>query len=653
MKKIKYYEIAPLVKLPPKTKSFFTYAADEDNLERSLVLIPFAQKKLKGVVLKKTARPYFRTKKILSVLENNCLTNNQLVLAKKISASYFSNLNTVLRFFVFSKTKKAFPPKFEEVKKEKFSRLTQKQQAAYEKIKTSGSREFLLFGPASSGKTEIIMRLIKDVIENKKQALVIVPEIFLSYHEIDRYRKRFGQEKVALYHSAIKRSEASYITETCREGKLSLVIATKIGLFLPFKDLGLVVIDEEQDVSHKQWDLFPRYHVRNVASLLAKIFDAKLIYASATPSLETVHRFVGAKKEESFVELPMLKKNNLAVKKPDIKKIDLRKIYYTERNKNFFSQELLVEIRQKNQDKKMVFILVPRRGKNRITVCENCRKTLLCPNCQNPLIQINDQYCCSYCNFKKSIFSKCDYCGGFRFKNIGFGTEKIVESLRVLFPKTCIGQADQTIFSKNIERKNLLKRIRNNQIDILVGTQNIIKGFDFPNLGLVAILNAEDWSGKNDYRHDERKLSALFQLAGRVNRPGSSQKGKFLIQSYHPENRLFDFLSNWDWLSFAKRELTERKLLKFPPFYVLIKITYLGTNLKKVEKNAERMYNELIKKEIIASEPYWDTRKKKGDFYKKNILIRIKNGHFNKYLKKIFNQFDSHWQIDIEPENIF
>jgi len=653
MKKIKYYEIIPLMKLPYKTRSFFTYTATEDDLERSLVLIPFAQKKLKGIVLRKTKKPSFRTKQIISVLENNCLTNDQLALAKKISADYFSNLSTVLRFFIFNKTKKILPPKVEEVKKEKFPGLTQKQQEAYKKIGTSSNREFLLFGPASSGKTEIIMRLIKDVIRNRRQALVIVPEIFLSYHEIDRYRKRFGQETVALYHSAIKRSEASYIVEACRKGKISLVIATKIGLFLPFKDLALVAIDEEQDVSHKQWNLFPRYHARNVASSLVKIFDAKLIYASATPSLETVHQFLGAKKKGSFIELPMLKKNKFSVQEPKIKKIDLKKIYYTERNKNFFSQELLAEIQQKNRDKKMIFVLVPRRGKSRITICENCKKILLCPGCQNPLVQINDQYRCTHCNFKKSIFSKCDHCGGFRFKNIGFGTEKIVEILRVLFPKARIGQADQTVFSKNIERKNLLKKIKNDQIDILVGTQNIIKGFDFPSLGLVVILNAEDWSGKNDYRHDERWLSALFQLAGRVNRPRSSQEGSFLIQTYRPEDHLFDFLNNWNWLDFAKKELRERKPLKFPPFYTLIKLTYQGTDLKKVEKNAERMYNKLMKEEIIASEPYWDPQKRKGNFSKKNILIRIKNGRFNKNLENIIDQLDGHWQIDIEPENIF
>lgn len=645
---MRYYQIVPLVKIALKTKPFFTYHSVLMNLKNSLVEIPFGNKKVKGAVLKEIKKPLFPTKEILKIVEEKFFTNNQIKLAEKISDYYLTNLGTVLKFFVFKRTKKISSINLNQNKKTADVQLTLEQSAAYKKISLSRERKFLLYGPASSGKTEVAMRLIKDTLKNKKQSLVIIPEIFLSYHEIRRYQERFIDKKVVLLHSGLKPAEVSAIWKNCKEGEIDIVISTKIGLFLPFKNLGLIIIDEEQDISHKQWDLSPRYHSRKVASSLSDIFKTKLVYMSATPSLEILHQF----SDKKIIKLPMLKKGKLIVNQPEIRLIDTRKYFFQKNTSQIFSEEARKVISDNLQKKKLTFVLVTRRGKSRITVCVDCKKILLCQKCETPLIQIGDNYRCLHCSFKQPSFSCCPYCKSFRLKNIGMGTEKAAVILTTLFPSANIRLADQTIFLQNSERERLFNDISKNKVDILVGTQSIVKGFNFPRLNLAIIVDAESWSGKSDFKHDERWLGNLFQIAGRVNRPGSSQQGQVIVQTCQKENPFYVFLLNWNWLEFAREELKNRQTLGFPPFTKLIKLTCQNISLKKTEECVKNKYEEALKMKLNITEPYWGFNKKIRGKYEKNILLKLRDFDCQN-VKKLVENLKENWRIDIDPENIF
>lgn len=645
-----YYQIIPLTRISLKAQPFFTYACEKDISNGSLVEIEFGRKKIKGVVYKKTNRPPFATKKISRIIEKNVIQEQQINLAKKISSYYFSSLGVVLKLFIPRITKKKIPLTKNNSKKIKKNTLTSAQKKSVEKIISSKNKKSLLFGPASSGKTEVLMEVSEKLINKNKQVLIVIPEIFLSYQEIERYQERFQKKGVALIHSKIKASAFFSIWNNVKNGKIKLIIATKIGVFLPFRNLGLVAIDEEQDISHKHWDQTPRYHIREVSEWLADLHKSRLIYSSATPSLEIL------KSKKDLVQLPSLKTKNINVKKPQIELIDLRKYFFNQKASLNITPPLKKSIEEKLKEKKLSIVLVPRRGKSQAIICTDCKKIIQCPTCKIPLVHIADNYRCLHCNYKISSLSQCPQCRSFRLKNIGFGTEKISEELKTIFPKAIISTADQTSFQKNPAREKLFQAIKDKKIDILVGTQSVIKGFDFPQTELAVIINSEKWGGKTDFRFDERWLGNLFQLAGRVNRPRSSQKGKLIIQTFHPENTLIKHLETWKWNVFVEQEMKNREALKYPPTCHLVKLIYSNENFKKVEKNVKTVYNQVLKIksqqiiEVLA--PYAGNMKKRRNKWQKNILIKTTDLE-NASLKKIIEKLSPNWIIDVNPENIF
>lgn len=645
-----YYQIIPLTRISLKAHPCFTYAWEKNISFGSLVEIEFGRKKIKGIVYKKTNRPQFATKKILKIIEKNIINQKQLALSKKISKYYFTSLGVVLKLFIPKITKNKVPLIKEKFKKEKSPPLTSSQKKSVKKIISLKSKSFLLFGPASSGKTEVIIKVAEKFIKKNKQVLIIIPEIFLSYQEIERYQSRFRKEGIALIHSKIKASEFFSIWNNIKKGEIKLVIATKTGVFLPFKNLGLITVDEEQDISHKQWAQNPRYHIREVSQWLAKIHKSKLIYSTATPSLDIF------KSKTTVIKLPTLKTKDIIVKKPKIDLVDLKKYFFNKKPSSTITPPLEKALGEKLKENKLSIVLVPRRGKSQAIICSDCKKLIQCPNCKIPLIHIADNYRCLHCDYKISSLSQCPQCKSFRLKNIGFGTEKISEELKTLFPEAKISTADQTVFQKNIEREKLFQSIKNKQIDILVGTQSIIKGFDFPQTGLAVIINSEKWGGKADFRFDERWLGNLFQLAGRVNRPGSDQEGSLLIQTFRPENLLLKYLDSWDWKSFIEQEMENRKALKYPPACHLIKLICLHKSLKIVEKNVQTVYNQILKiksRQIIeVLAPYEGNIKKRSNKWQKNILIKTANLE-NISLKNIIEKLPENWIVDINPENIF
>ncbi len=649
-----FYIIAPLVKLPLSKKPGFTYSSSKELAIGTLVGIDFSGKKLGGIVLEKTNRPYFKTKTIEKIIEPALLTSRQLSLAKKISEYYFSSLGVVLKLFVPKLTKKETGQEAFKTPAQNQPNLTKHQKIAINKITSSRKVfSFLLFGPASSGKTEVIMGVIEKILEQGKQALVLVPEIFLSYQEIARYTDRFKNKTVVLFHSGLKPSQRSFVYNQVKNGSVDIVISTRMGAFLPFRKLGLVAIDEEQDVSFKQWDQKPYYHVRKVSKELAKLFKAKLMLISGTPSLESIHWSKNA--QHGSIKLPALKTQTVTVSKPSFIFGNLRAVT-SKKQGIIFTPELEKALEETFRKKGIAYILVPRRGKSQLVVCSDCNKILECPICNTPLNHHNDAYRCLHCSFVTSNFAQCTKCKSFRLIDVGFGTNSAADTLKKHFPSLKIKIADQDTFKDNKKRGALLKSLSNNELDVLIGTYAIAKGLDIKHAMLACVLNAENWSGKADFRFDERRMSNLFQLAGRVNRPGSAQKGICLIQTYKCENKMWTFLKKWDWEKFVTHELHERKQLQYPPYQKMIKLSCKDLDKQKVEKNTQSVYTSLLKHksngllEVYA--PFYGHRKKIRGLWQKNILLKTRK-KISAPLGKMLMKLKDNWNIDIDPENIF
>jgi len=652
-----YYQIIPLTRISIDHEPYFTYKSKEEISFGSLVNIPFSRKKIKGVILKKQEKPTFRTREIISIKTKSLLNKKQLILAQKISDYYFTSLGVVLKFFTFNITKK-IPELLENKFFEKSEiELTEAQKAVLSKINQNPKKKSLIFGPASSGKTEIAMALIKENLKEKRQSLVILPEIFLSYQEIYRYQKRFFDKKVALLHSQLKPSEVSMIWKKIKSGELDILITTKTGCFMPFKNLGTIIVDEEQDISHKNWNKNPKYHVEKVASWLAQAHQAQLIFLSATPSVKNYWKSKNKKNHWQLVELLALETKKIKVVKPIIKIINLWEKTYQKNGDILFCNELLTDIKTTLSKKKISLILVPYHGKSQAVFCENCKNTLKCPKCGTSLIHTKDTYQCLHCTYKISSLTSCPTCKSHKLKNIGFGTESVAAELQKRFPRAKVGLVTKDNFEKNKSRELLFNKIRENKFDFLVGNQTIAKGFDFPNINLVAILNAQRWTGKADYKFDERWLGGFFQVAGRLNRPHSNQQGIFYIQSFKTNLEILNNLKNWNWHNFAEKELINRKALSYPPFNKLYRLTLKDFNKDKVEKNTDKVYNQLrehFKKDnIVIFEPFYSFIKKKGIFWNKHILIKTPSKGTLPRLDQELRKLSVSWSIDPDPETIF
>jgi primosomal protein N' (replication factor Y) len=661
-----YYGVIPLTKIPLGKNPEFTYSSEEQLAYGSVVEVEFSQTVIKGIVTKQTNKPFFITKPVRKVLSKDVFTSRQIALAYLISDQNYTPVGVVLKFFLPSLVKKSTPLEFASFVSAGNSacvKLTKAQDSAVNKI-LSGmpQRQFLLQGPASSGKTEVAAEIIRKILKKGKQALVLVPEVLLSRHEIVRYRRYFidlvGEEGIVWFSAGLTGSQFTYNWRNVKQGKARIIIATRRGLFLPFQDLGLIFVDEEQDVSYKQWDQNPRYHARQTAKLLASQYaDCKLVYASATPSVE----LSGSFSPEQKIDLPMLEIPGLKVRRPGIKVVDMRN-YSVKKNRKeiIISKELLTALKKNLEEGKLAMLVVNYRGKSRGVVCQDCKKTLVCPACGVRLIHSGSGYKCMHCAYGAGSFPKCPACGSMRLADIGFGTEKIADELSRRFTGARIRVFDRETMQKKSQQQTLSEELLRQQVDIIVGTQTITKGFDFPRVGLIGVLNAEDWMGESDYLHQERKVAGLFQFCGRLNRPGSDQQGIAVIQTYNPKSKAIQALQQWSWKVFLEEELAIRQAAGFPPYKNLIKLTYKDSVQEKVDKISQKVYKELDKEAVDESgealyevmEPFYGFRQRERNVWKKHIVLKVSDD-FPVSLKDKLIKLSKQWTIDIGPENIF
>jgi primosomal protein N' (replication factor Y) len=515
--------------------------------------------------------------------------------------------------------------------------LSEQQTKAYQEIKTAFKTNdvVLLHGVTSSGKTEIYVRLIEEVIAAGKQVLYMLPEIALTTQLITRLQKYFG-EKISVFHSKFSVNERVEVWNNVLSAKqkAQVVIGARSSLFLPFKNLGLVIVDEEHEPSFKQYSPAPRYNARDSAIVLANLQKAQLLMGSATPSLESYHNAKTGK-----FGLVTLKKRFGNVLMPDIELVDIKEKTRKKQMTGHFSDRLLEEMQEVLKNGEQVILFQNRRGFSPVVECTTCGVSPQCPNCDVSLTfhQHKNQLRCHYCGYHMAMMQSCIACGSETLDTKGFGTEQIEAELKTLFPNHKVARMDQDTTKGKHAYSKLIEALENEEIDILVGTQMLAKGLDFRNISLVGVMNADNLLNFPDFRAHERSFQLLQQVSGRAGR--TQKRGKVLIQTYNPYHQILKQVSVNDYEAMYKEQLEERYNYKYPPFYRTIKIVFKDKNLARVQK-ASLWFGQALemqfKENILGPEPPPVGRIKNK--YIMNILVKIpKNQSLEKTKKYIDN----------------
>ena len=422
--------------------------------------------------------------------------------------------------------------------------LNEYQEKAFNDIKESFDNEkvTLLKGVTSSGKTEVYVRLIEECIKIRKEALYLLPEIALTTQLISRLQMYFG-EKVSVYHSKYSVQERVEVWNNivAKKSKAQIVIGARSSLFLPFSNLGLIIVDEEHEGSFKQFDPAPRYHARDAAIVLANLHKSNILLGSATPSIESYHN---AKiKKYGYASIERRYGNVLM---PDIELVDIKEQTRKRRMKGHFSERLFDEITETLENGEQVILFQNRRGYAPIMECTTCGHSPQCPNCDVSLTyhQYKKQLRCHYCSHHIVIQESCQACGSQTLDTKGFGTEQIEKELNTLFPDAKIGRMDLDTTRGKYGYERIITAFEQQELDILVGTQMLTKGLDFRNVNLVGIMNADSLLNFPDYRAHERSFQLLTQVAGRAGR--TKKRGKVIIQSYNPYHQILKQVSTHD-----------------------------------------------------------------------------------------------------------
>ena len=460
--------------------------------------------------------------------------------------------------------------------------LTSEQQVVVKRVQENlprGFAPYLLSGVTGSGKTEVYMRLVQDVVEKGKNAIVLVPEISLITQTERRFRARFG-EKIAVIHSSLTQGELLDQWHKIVLKKVSIVIGARSAVFAPFENIGIIIVDEEHDTSYKQ-ETGLRYNARDLAVVRGKMNSCPVILGSATPSLQSYQNVI----IKRFEELKLKTRINRHPL-PRITLVDLKKYKDVWGYDKIITPELSKEIRSCLDKGNQALIFLNRRGFATFPVCRDCGKSLSCKYCDvtMTLHKGYNEYRCHFCGYGRPVNTKCPACNSSKIKPFGFGTEKVESILKALFPDARLIRVDQDSTSRKGATIKILKSIRNRNVDIIVGTQMLAKGHDFPFITLVGVICADLSLSLPDFRAGERTFQLLAQVAGRAGR--GETVGKVIMQTYNPDHFIIEAAKKQDFFEFFQKEVPYRKALLYPPFSRMIQLKISGSNFAKVKAYA-------------------------------------------------------------------
>jgi primosomal protein N' (replication factor Y) len=536
--------------------------------------------------------------------------------------------------------------------------LSTAQEAAYQNINEQFQEKdtVLLHGVTSSGKTEIYVKLMQEAIARGEQVLYLLPEIALTTQIINRLRKYFGHQ-IGVYHSKFNQHERVEIWNDVLEGqRYPIILGARSSLFLPFDNLGLIIIDEEHENTFKQYQTGARYHARDAAMVWAKQQAAKVLLGSATPAIESYTNAQTGK--YGYVALS---ERYGGVQMPSIETIDIKYVRHRKQMQGAFSPYLLEQIKDALDKKEQVILFQNRRGFAPVSECHSCGWTAKCHSCDVSLTYHKkiSLLKCHYCGYSETPVRKCKACGSLEVQVKGFGTEKIEEELQPFFPEASIYRMDLDTTSQKNAHQEIIDDFENKRIDILIGTQMVTKGLDFDNVSLVGILNADSMLNFPDFRSHERSFQLMAQVAGRAGR--KQKQGRVLIQSYSPDHPVIEAVKTNDYLGMYRAEMQERKDFLYPPYCKLIKITvkhkdYLVTN--QAARELAILMRKAFGKQVLGPE-YPSVARIKNN-YLKNILLKLSaemsakqaKQHLSKLIEQVNQMPDFRrvrFVVDVDP----
>lgn len=515
--------------------------------------------------------------------ENEGIYKADLEVLTEVSSTILKTLEKKGYIEIIEQKVERNPFKNKNIKRDKPLQLTEEQQNAFDKINNSKFNEFLIYGVTGSGKTEIYLQLIQSVLEKGKKAIVLVPEISLTPQMVDRFSARFG-DCICVLHSRLSIGERNDQWKNIREGECKIVIGARSAIFAPISNLGIIIIDEEHDSSYKS-DMAPRFNCKDIAKYIAKKNDIPLVLGSATPEITTYYN------SKNIIELTKrANKSNL----PQIEVVDLRQ-ELVNGNRSILSEKLKQEINKNLEAKKQTILFLNRRGFSTFVMCRDCGHTMKCKRCNISLTYHSkeNKLKCHYCGYEMNNVKICPKCKSKNIKHFGSGTQKLEELIHKEYPQATTIRMDIDTVSKKNSHEEILNKFKNENIDILIGTQMVVKGHHFPNVTLVGVISADASLNTGDFKSNERTFDILVQVAGRAGR--ENLPGKVIIQTYTPENFCIKYSKTQDYRGFFETEIELRKQLKYPPFCDIIMFGINSTDKIEIEKAAKKLY-DLLKK---------------------------------------------------------
>lgn len=524
--------------------------------------------------------------------------------------------------------------------------LTCEQLNVVNEINLDKNINYLLYGVTGSGKTVVYIDLIKKVIKSGKCAIMLVPEISLTTQMVNRLYDSFGDD-VAILHSGLSDGEKYDEYTKIYNGLVHLVVGTRSAIFAPLNNLGIIIIDEEHSSTYKQ-ENNPRYNTIDIAKWRCDYNKCPLILGSATPSLESF-----ARASKGNYKLLTLKNRVGNYSLPNIHIVDMGK--EVKKRNMIFSDELKYNIVKTLEKKEQVMLFLNRRGFSTIVSCQNCGHTFKCPHCEITLTyhKSSNSLRCHYCGYTEFLKDKCPNCGEDAIRSFGTGTEKLESEIKKEFPSARILRMDADTTSKKGSHEKYINMISNLEVDIIVGTQMISKGLDFPKISLVGIINADESLNIPDFRSNEKTFSLLNQVSGRAGRSGI--KSNVIIQTFNPDNILFEYVKNNDYLGMYNNEMILRRKLKYPPYYYIVGIKICSKEYEIASSNATKIANYLknnIDDTSILLGPSTANMFKLNNIYRFQIIVKYRfDNKLFEALKFIDNMYVSEKNVYIEIDN--
>lgn len=640
-------DVAPIVPLGSGVRASFSYLSETDVLRGSLLLVPFGKRLVRGVALTSTGIAEvprgMRLKRISAVLSPSFLTSEQLALAGSVSDTCLTPFGRTLRHFLPPQTRERVTgdgsgKKMSEGKKQSL-RLSAAEKRLAEKILVPKKPAFLAMPSWES--LRVIAGAVRSLPKGA-QSLILVPEILAVPSAEEFLRDTFGRERLAVLHSRLSPGAFFTAWERIRSGEADIVLGTRQAIFAPFRSLGLLaVLDEAETVGYKQWDMSPRYDGRRVAETLASLHGARIVFSGEIPASEI--RFRAEERSVRIFRSPHPAPETRTVL------VDMRQEHW-KKNRSLFSEVLRHEIGEARRRDGSVLLIASRGGLDTFSVCESCRHIPRCPRCDRALRSSREgHFSCPACAYRTRDFPRCERCGSMSFRSVGSGTEKIEREAKRLFPGSRVVRIEESARRKTGSAEAVT------EADILIGTASALSVGRLPKVRLVAIMDAENFLSFPDFQADER----FVHVVGRARRlAGSVGRGILVVQAFHPERELFRRVADGTEDAFLEKTLEDRKMLRYPPFYTLFRVSFRDPDESVAEEMADRAYGLLAKVagtlgDVRVSPPSKPLSPKTRGRYERTIVVSVPRGErFPEPLSRVLISLPKGWIFDPDPLSI-